>query len=305
MDHGKTFYVLDVDDVLAARLRGERERTPVGRKRALRVDVAQLFELGIERARREPFETLAGGGVGEVEIEEDFGAQQVAGGDVGDLPSVEENAGATYTGMMPPVRFALSSSCATPRSVEAGDGGQVRRLHRLLPLVAELGEIEARVTLEGAVGAERRRRGENLADDFVAPPLADETPERLAVTVREEHIRALGHLLHRRQISVERGVADDRIGRGVVEADREIFGHSLHVPRRRTVLYECLEPAARMAACVDVELELVDHLVRHHVLGLREIHLEEERVPLVDRIGDAAHALTEIAEDIALREIAA
>src|SRR5687767_7394757 len=102
------------------------------------------------------------------------------------------------------------------------------RLHRLTPLVAQVFQRQAGLTLERALDPDVRCRVEHLAYDLVAPSIPDILPERLAVAVREVLVGTHGHLLDRRKVAVDRRIAYPRLRQNMVRAAGEIFGHAFH-----------------------------------------------------------------------------
>ncbi len=183
--------------------------------------------------------------------------------------------------------------------------GEICRLHRVPPFVAEVADVESGMTLERAVDAERGRGEHDLADDLVTPALPHVAPERLSVAIGEPPVRIVGHLLHRRQVPVQCGVAHDAVGGRMVRADGEVLGHSFHEPQRRRRRGERGHGVPGAPLEDDVELELMHHFVRHHMFDFLQVLPEEERVALVKRVGDAAAQFALIAKDVVLREVAA
>jgi hypothetical protein len=175
----------------------------------------------------------------------------------------------------------------------------------LAPLVAELLERHAQRPAERPLHAERRHEVHHVGDRLVAPAAPHVLPEREAVAVREVPVGALRHLLHARQPAVDRGVAHPRVGLRVFVAERQELGHPLHEPERRAHPRQPLEVRPGLAAREDVELELVHHLVHEHVLERAVVARERLGHALPQRVGDAAGALAEVAEHVALREVAA
>ncbi|HRQ77507.1 MAG TPA: hypothetical protein PLY94_02835 [Gemmatimonadaceae bacterium] len=299
-------HVVDVEDVLAVALRREGEVAAVRRERALRVAVAQLLVLGVERALREPRLALAGVGVGEVEVEEDLGAQQRAQRDEGDVAAVGRERGG-HVDVDEAARAALREQRLriAPRPLQLGDARQEGRLHVLLPFLAEVLEVGAGVAAEGAFDAQRDGGAHHLADHLVAPAAGDVGPEGFAEAVGEEQVRPLRHLLDAGDVAVERGVAHHGVGGVVAGAVRHVLGHPLHKPQRRLHAAEVLQARAGAAAGEDVELEDVHHLVRERVLALPHIAGEEEHIALAQRVGDAERAFARVADDVVLGELVA
>jgi hypothetical protein len=91
----------------------------------------------------------------------------------------------------------------------------------------------------------------------------------------------------------------------VVRTNGQVFSHSFREPEWQLGLRDHRGGAGRTTAELDVVLELVHHLVRHHVLDFGEVLAEEEHIPLVHHVGDAARLLAEIARDVVLREVSA
>ena len=145
----------------------------------------------------------------------------------------------------------------------------------------------------------------NLADHLIAPAPADEREERLAEAVREERVRIVRHLRDRRNVVLRHGVAHDDVGMRVARPLRHVLGHALHEPERRIHRLERAQAAARLAVPEDIELELVHHFVREHVLGGAVVAGEEEEHPVAERLGDATHALAQVAGHEVLAEIRA
>jgi hypothetical protein len=104
---------------------------------------------------------------------------------------------------------------------------------------------------------------------------------------------------------LHRRVAHPRVGLRVVVAERQELGHPLHEPERRAHARQPLEVRARLAAREDVELELVHHLVREHVLERAIVARERLGHALSQRVGGAARSLAQVAEHVALGEVAA
>jgi hypothetical protein len=181
----------------------------------------------------------------------------------------------------------------------------VAQLHRLAPLVGQLVEAQSRLALERPLDAERRRGVHDRADHVVAPAGGDVLPEREAVAVGEELVRALGHLPDGRQRAVERRVAQPGVRLRVPVPERQELRHPLHEPERRVHLREHLQVGAGPPAREDVELELVHHLVHQHVLERLVVAGERLRHALAQRVRHAARALAQVAEHVALREVAA
>ena len=180
---------------------------------------------------------------------------------------------------------------------------QILGVDRFAPVVAKLVEREAELPLDGSGDAERRRILKDLADGRVTPPLADVLPKRLAVAIREVFVRPLRHLLDRRKIPIDRGVAQPRRRERMHRADRQVLGHSLHEPEGRIDLVERLQIRARLAAREDVELELVHHLVRENVVEAAEISGERENQAVPQSLSDSARAFAEISGNVVLPEL--
>ena len=143
------------------------------------------------------------------------------------------------------------------------------------------------------------------ADDLVSEAAGDVRPQRLAEAIRIVAIRLLGHLHDRRQIAVDRSVAHDGGRARVVRSEREILGHPFHEPERRIDLRELRDAAAGASAREDVELELVRHFVREHVLEPAEVAGEGHEHAMTQRLGHTAGALAQIAGDVVLSEVGA
>ena len=157
------------------------------------------------------------------------------------------------------------------RPVHRADERQQPRLHVLAPFGAEILERDAELAPERALDADARHRVHDLPDDLVAPLLADERPQRMAVAIREVLVRIVGQLA--RSSGCLPFSAASRIHAVVivrVRAERQILRHSLGEPERRHELRERLKAVAGFAAREDVVLERVHHLVREHVLEARD-----------------------------------
>ena len=298
-------HVEQVEHIATATLSREGERLPIRRERRLRVDEAQLLEIGIGGGLDQSRQTLARLGVGQIQIGEHLAAQQAAVRDVGDeLAVVGEGGRDKQIGdaLRAPLRQERLRERA--RAIELRREGEVLGLHRLLPLGAQLIERDAQLTTKRAVNADGRHRVHDLADDFVAPARADVLPDRQPVAVREIFVGAFHHLLDGRERTVHDGVAYPRVGPGMLVADGEILGESFHEPERRIDLREILQAGAGAPARENVEREYVHHFVLQHVLEAAPVAGEELGHALSQGIGDTAGTFTEVAEDVALREVA-
>src|SRR6266702_8434746 len=180
---------LDVEDhevVPVLVFRRDGEVAAVRRKGAGRVNEAQALEVAVERGfDQAPFDAPRLR-VGEVQIHE----ERVALAEVGDVP---------------PVR--AQGRCEVPRAVRALLGedrlrdapglvmlrelGQVRGLDGVPPFVHQVVDRQADRPLEGILDPARDRRLQDLADDFVAPLLADVGPDRMSEVVREHFEHAI------------------------------------------------------------------------------------------------------------------
>src|SRR6476646_5048228 len=178
-------HVEQIEDVAPLALGRERELTAIGRECALGVQKAQLFEVGIERALDQSRYALARFGVAEPEVDEHFAAHEAAIGQEGDvLPVWRERRREEDLTTTPALREQRRGELA--RAIEVGDLRQIPLLHVLLPFVTEILEGDAELALECALDADRRRGVHDLAYCLVAPFAANESPERMAVAIREE-----------------------------------------------------------------------------------------------------------------------
>ena len=112
-----------------------------------------------------------------------------------------------------------------------------------------------------------------------------------------ENPRIVGELLDGRQVAFQRGVAQPHRGVGIDRADREVFRHPLHEPQRWIHVDERLDPGTDAAPAEHVVLELVHHLVADHVLELGVGAGEGQDHAVLEKLGDAARALTDVAAD--------
>ncbi len=258
-------HIEQVEHFLPAAERGEGERLPIRREGALRIQNSDFLIVRIEGALHEARDSLSGFCVAEPEVDEYLALEEASIRQERDVLAVgrerrrEEDLAAADL-----LRKQWLREVA--RAVEIRNLRQILHLHRFLPFVAKILERLARFLLEGALDAHGRNVGHDRADDLVAEAAGDVRPQRLAVTIRIVAIGILVHLDDRGQVAVDRGIAHHRGRARVVGAEREILGHTLHEPERRIHLRELGDPAARAPAREDVELELVRHFVREHVL---------------------------------------
>ena len=294
----------DVEDVAPAPLAGERDPPSVGREGALRVEQAQLLEIGVRRARRQPRDALAGVRVGEPEIDEHLTARDTAVREKRDPRAVARQRRGEEDGAVGDARREQRLR-ELARPVERPDHRQQSILEILAPLIAEVLERFAELALERALDADGRHRAHDLPDGLVAPLLPDVRPEGVTVSVREVLVGLIGHLLDRRDVAVQRRVAHPAVGQRARRTERQVLGHALGEPERRQKLGERLHAVARLAAREDVVLERVDHLVREHVLEAAVVAGEVQQHPVAERLRHAAGALAEIAGDVVLPEIGA
>ena len=164
-------------------------------------------------------------------------------------------------------------------------------------------QCQTELALERASDTEGRRVLENLADRGVTPARADVLPKRFTVAVGEVLVRPLRHLLDRGQVSIHDSVTNPLLGEDVVRSARQVLCHAFHEPERRVDLIERLEIRAGLAAREDVELELVHHFVREHVLEAAEIASERHDHSVLERLGHTAGSFTEVAGDVVLAEL--
>src|SRR2546421_3012 len=137
-----------------------------------------------------------------------------------------------------------------------------RRLTRHRPLVREVVEGEPQAPLECAFDAARGGRLEDLADDLVAPFLADVGPEGVPEAVRE-NAWVVRELLNRRQMAFQGRVAQPHRRVRIDRTDGEVFRHPLHKPQRRGYVCEALDPGPPPTPAGDVALAHGYHLVAH------------------------------------------
>ena len=162
---------------------------------------------------------------------------------------------------------------------------------------------EPELSLERAGDTQSGGVLKNLADRRITPARAHVLPQRLAVAIWEVLVRTLSHLLDRRQVSVDDCVTNPLLRQYVLWSAREIFGHAFHEPERRVDLIERLQIRPSFAARKNVELELVHHFVREHVLEAAKVagHWKDHAVP--QRLGGATGSFAEIAGDVVLTEL--
>ena len=206
--------------------------------------------------------------------------------------------------MVAPARALLRQDALgdAPGPIVVDELGEERRLDRVAPVVGELLERPSQGAPEGAVDPARDRSLEDLADDLVAPALADVGEQGVAEVVGED-ARVEGQLLDRGQGPLERRVAQPHRGQGIDRAEGQVLRHPLHKPQRRVHVAERLEAPADPAAAEHVELELVHHLVLEHVLELGIGAGERQHHAVLERLGDAPHALAAHIGHVRLLEV--
>ena len=285
---------LGVEDdqvILVLVLRRDREVAAVGGVGARRVDEAQALVVVVERRLHQTAQHPPRLRVGEVEIDE----EGIPLPEEGDLASVR---GEGWREMQRPVGALLREQGLRDAAgaVVLAQLGEVGRLHGVPPLVRELIEREPEGALERPRHAARRRGLEDFADHLVAPLLADVGPQGVPEAIGEDP-RIVGELLDRGEVPLERRVPQPHGRVGVDGADREVLRHPLHEPERRVDADDRPDAGAGAAVTEHVVLELVHHLVLHHVLELGVGAREWQHHAVLEELRDAARRFADLASD--------
>ena len=291
---------LDVenDQVIAVlALGGDGEIAPIGRKRAGRIDEPQTFVIVVLRRFDETALDATSLGIGQPEIDEEPAliAEERDRFAVRRQRRCEEQAAARA-----PLRERRLRDAAG--AIMIAQLRQERRLDRVAPVGGKVLERPSRRAFECRVEPRRRRRLQDLADDFIPPLFADVRPQRVPVSVRED-VWVGGHLLDRGQVTLERGVAQPHRGLGVDRTERQILGHALHEPERRVDGHQCLHARAGMPAAVHIVLELVHHLVLKHVLEIGVRAREGQHRAVLKELRHAAQSFARCVDDVRLLKI--
>ena len=144
------------------------------------------------------------------------------------------------------------------------------------------------------VAVAQPRRVSSVRTTVVAPAPADVGPERLAPAVGE--VLRVVEILDRRQLVAARTASRSHIAvfGSTGPSDRYSAMPSMnHSGSRSTPV----SPAHRVRARRDVVLERVHELVADHVVGVGQRPAEREDDAPLQRLGDAARALAQLARD--------
>ena len=248
-----------------AQARREDAEALEGRRR---LPVEQLHRRGVAR------------GLGHVHVE-----QAVGGGEKRDAVAEGADGGARVVGAAVVAAHEHAPDAAQP--LARGDLGEVDGRERLVPLVREVVQVEARRALESGAGRARGLEALDDLGDFLAPVLlGHEVPHALPAPVGEKASEALDV----REPALQHGLAEVHVALGA-PALRGVLGEALVKPERDRHRAGLPERGAHGAAVEEVVQHGVHQLVVDDLPESAPVAGEGHRDAVLEQLRHAADAL--------------